>query len=281
VIGKLLKRWRHKPHVGQPPSCIGPDTKLFVSIDRHIVFGPEAEALLHQHSDLKYLTPDGVVEVDRERWEEAQSYERGTWMCTGGVHARDDRNLEHCERFGGYDILKGRRLPHVTELGCGPFTNARLILPELAHCAEVTLLDPLIDSYLEHPNCTYVSGELCGVPVTTVASSIETFKPPGPYDLLILVNVLEHCFSAPRVFDVVTSALRPGGVLVFAESVLRPKDVPTLVENWYDVGHPIRLSADYVTSFLHGSFHPLLEKVYEGLYSQPHRMDIYFIGERA
>ena len=280
MFRKLFKKWRREPDVEQPPSCIGPNTKLFVSTDRQIVFGPEAEDLLHHHSDVKYLTKDGVVEIDRERWEEAQSYEWGTWMSEGGVNACDDRNMEHCERFNGYEVLKGRRLPRVIELGCGPFTNARLVLPKLAHCADVTLLDPLVDSYLGHPNCTYVSGELCGVPVTTVASSIEAFEVPKPYDLLILVNVLEHCFSVPRCFDVITSALRPGGVLVFAESMLRPEDLPRLVENWYDAGHPIRLSADYVATFLHGSFCTLFEEVYEGLYSQTHRMDLYFIGER-
>lgn len=282
MIRRLLKKWWRKPHAEQPSPLLTPDTRVFVSAaDRQIVLGAEAEDLLHQHSDLKYLTENGVVEVDRERWEEAQSYERGTWMSGDGLGACDDRNAEHCERFNGYEVLRDRRLPHVIELGCGPFTNARLVLPVLAHCADVTLLDPLLDSYLGHPYCTYASGELCGVPATTVVSSIEAFEPPQAYDLLILVNVLEHCFSVPRVFDVVTSALRPGGVLVFAEALLRPEDLPRVVGNWYDAGHPIRLSTDYVTSFLHGSFRTLFEEFYEGLCSQTHRVDLYFIGEAS
>lgn len=276
---KRFKRWLRELNVGEPPFRIDPDTKVFVSADRQIVFGPQAEDLLQQKNDVKYLTEDGVVQVDRVRWEEAQAYERMTWM-SAGVGARDDRNMEHSERFKGYEVLRGRRLPHVIELGCGPFTNARLVLPRLAHCADVTLLDPLVDSYLGHPNCTYVSGELCGVPVTTVASSIEDFEPAHTYDLLILVNVLEHCFNVPCVFDMVISALRPGGILVFADCMLRPEDLPRAVENRYDSGHPIRLSADYVTAFLHGSFRTLFEQVYEGLYSQTNRMDLYFIGER-
>lgn len=273
-----ITKWLRE-HVAQPHVRINPDTKLFVSADRQIVFGSEAEDLLKRDNDLKYLTEDGVVQVDRERWQEAQSYERETWM-SDLIDARDDRNVKHSERFKGYEVLKGCRLPRVIELGCGPFTNARLILPKLAYCADVTLLDPLVDSYLRHPNCTYASGKLCRVPVTTVASSIEDFKPVQTYDLLILVNVLEHCFDVPRVFDVITSALRPGGILVFADCMLRRDDLPRVVENWYDTGHPIRLSADYVTAFLHGSFCTLFEEVYEGLYSQTHRMDLYFIGER-
>jgi SAM-dependent methyltransferase len=275
---KRFKQWLRELHVGQPPVRISPDTKVFVSADRHIVFGPEAEDLLQHNNDLRYLTEDGVVQVDRERWEEAQSYERRTWM-SDQLSARDDRNMEHAERFQGYAVLEGRRLPRVIELGCGPFTNARLVLPRVTGCAEVTLLDPLVDSYLRHPNCTYSSGELCGVPVTTVASSIEDSRLAQPYDLLILVNVLEHCFNVPRVFDVVTSALRSGGILVFADSMLRAEDLPRVVENRYDSGHPIRLSAGYVTAFLHGSFHTLFEEFYEGLYSQSNRIDLYFIGE--
>ncbi len=273
-----FNKWLGERHVGQSPVRIDPDTKVFVSADRESVFGAEAEDLLRQHNDAKYLTEDGVVKVDRERWEVAQSYERGTWMFDG-ANARDDRNMEHAEHFQGYAVLEGRRLPRVIELGCGPFTNARLVLPRLTGCAEVTLLDPLVDSYLRHRNCTYGSGELCGVPVTTVASSIEDSRLTQPYDLLILVNVLEHCFNVPRVFDVVTSALRPGGILVFADSMLRAEDLPRVVENRYDSGHPIRLSAGYVTAFLHGSFQTLFEEFYEGLYSQSGRIDLYFMGE--
>jgi SAM-dependent methyltransferase len=276
----VFKMWRRHPRVDQPVSCIDPDTKLFVSADRQLTLGPEAGRLLQHRNDMKYLTSDGVVRVDRERWDAAQSYERGTWMADQ-VGARDDRNEAHAERFQAYAVLDGRRLPRVIELGCGPFTNARLVLPKLAGCEGVTLLDPLVDSFLEHPHCTYASGDLCGVPVTTVASSIEDFEAEQTYDLLILVNVLEHCFDVPRVFDVITSTLRHGGILVFGESMLRPEDVPRVVENWYDTGHPIRLSANYVTAFLHGSFSTLFERVYEGLYSQTNRIDLYFIGERA
>jgi len=42
----------------------------------------------------------GVARVERARWEEAQRYERRTWM----EHARrvlSDRNEYHRERFGG------------------------------------------------------------------------------------------------------------------------------------------------------------------------------------
>jgi SAM-dependent methyltransferase len=276
---KLSRVWRTWHRAVTRPVHLKADTQIFVSTNRHAVFGSKAEDLLRQDNDLKYLTEDGVVQVDKERWEKAQSYERGTWM-SDQVDVCDDRNMEHSERFKGYEVLSGRCSPHVIELGCGPFTNARLVLPRLAHCVDVTLLDPLVDTYLQHPNCTYVSGELCGVPATTLASSIEAFKAVQPYDLLILVNVLEHCFNVPRVFEVVTSALRSGGILVFAECVWRPEDLPRVVENWYDAGHPIRLSADYVTTFLHGSFRTLFEQVYEGLYSQTNRMDLYFVGER-
>ena len=46
---------------GSSPSSINHDTKLFVSADRQIVFGPEAEDLLRQNDDLKHLTEEEVV----------------------------------------------------------------------------------------------------------------------------------------------------------------------------------------------------------------------------
>lgn len=268
-----------KPEAEPWPDKISPDTRLYVTPDRRIVFGAQAKQLLDQRSDSRYLSEHGVVQVDRGRWAEAQAYERDTWMCDQ-LGASDDRNLEHLQRFDGYQELKGRRFPAVAEFGCGPFTNSRLILDRIAGAESLTLLDPLVDEYQRHPHCTYKSGSIGGVPVTTIASSIEDFEPVGTFDILVMINVLEHCFDIGRVFDVVTKSLAPGGIFVFADCVIGPLDLPNVVANQFDTGHPIRLSSDYVADFLASSFRPVMSNTYQGLYDQTHRIDLYFIGEK-
>ena len=74
-----------------------------------------------------FLDPQrGVVKVGKERWEKAQRYERLTWMekCKDMV---SDHNESNKQRLGDYSLLKGLHFEKAIELGCGPFTNIRLI----------------------------------------------------------------------------------------------------------------------------------------------------------
>src|SRR5206468_351317 len=101
-----------------------------------------------------YLDPkDGVVRVPKQRWQQAQRYERETWMVANTA-ASDDRNSAHYGGFRGYEALRGRTFLRAIELGCGPFTNLRLI-GRTCTIAQCSLLDPLIKDYLNHPHCTY------------------------------------------------------------------------------------------------------------------------------
>ena len=67
------------------------------------------------------------MKVDATRWQEAQRFERKTWM-EQNLGAVDDRNEFHKQEFGGYQAIAGRTFENVIELGCGLlFTNLRLI----------------------------------------------------------------------------------------------------------------------------------------------------------
>ncbi|MGH9424640.1 MAG: methyltransferase domain-containing protein, partial [Thermoanaerobaculia bacterium] len=225
---------------------------LYVDEELHILTGDDAERALREHSDAAYLDPrDGVVRVPRQRWQQAQRYERDTWMVAG-AEATDDRNVEHSDGFGGYAALEGRRFMHAIELGCGPFTNLRIIA---GHCAIecCSLLDPLIDDYLKHPHCSYdrhslrtgetqlnaiLSRSLPGralrrvvravapglltrcLPVAEILSiPIEEMPVSPAYDLVVMLNVLEHCYDASVIFDKILAILQPGGVFVFHDKL--------------------------------------------------------------
>jgi glycosyltransferase involved in cell wall biosynthesis len=249
---------------------------IFIDSEIRVLEGSAAVERLSDRNDLKYFTESGILQVDQARWQEAQQYERKTWM-TNLLHANDNRNHDHQKNFRGYQTIAGRAFNRVIELGCGPFTNLRLILPHI-RAEHITLLDPLIKDYLTHPHCTYRAGCLLGVPVETVACPIEDFYPVERYDLVVMANVLEHCYDVPAIFQRIIHCLKPGGNFVFGENVFRQEQLKVLLTVQFDAGHPIRVTDQLLTAFLQANFAQLYHQRLYGQYNQPQRIDVYYIG---
>ena len=126
----------------------------FVDENWNILEGEAAKKELELTSDTEFLTEDnGIILVSRERWKIAQQFEKVGWM-EKRVGARSDRNIQHMADFDHYACLKGLSFRHAIELGCGPFTNLRLI-GQVCQVKTCSLLDPLIESYLKLPNRSY------------------------------------------------------------------------------------------------------------------------------
>lgn len=289
---------------------------LYVDENLHFVTGDEAERALREHSDTAFLDPGrGVVRVPKDRWKQAQKYERDTWLVAN-ADASDDRNTAHEAAFGGYTSLGSRTFRHAIELGCGPFTNLRILA---RHCRieRCSLLDPLIREYLSHPHCTYDErvlrigetglGRSLGasrpgrllrrvvkgaapalveqrVPVAQLLPMPIEEMPGGRYDLVVMINVLEHCFDATAIFDKILSILPPGGVLVFHDKLFDPLEVAEDVRTRFDAGHPLRVGRPVIEAFLNDHFTPLYrraEKVADEFEDiDLSREGVYFIGER-
>ncbi len=220
-------------------------TKIFVASPIEVYHNAEAEARLAETNDATYYEDGkGILSVPETRWQQAQRYERDTWM-TYNLGSIDDRNGEHAERFGGYAALP-QDLGDVIELGCGAFTNLRLILPD-RKAASVTLLDPLLEAYQQHPHCHYKDGTLAGHPVKTVAKPIEGYNTRQKFDTIVMINVLPHCQDAHKIMHWIDVHLKAGGWLVFGEypSVMSPNDL-------YDVGHPLRFTEAQLNEWISG-----------------------------
>jgi SAM-dependent methyltransferase len=293
------------------------DKPLFISQNIEVLEGDAAEQALRKTNDARFFEAGkGVSRVDEQRWQEAQSYERKTWM-ERGKRATDDRNRFHRERFAGYSPLKGMCFQRAIELGCGPFTNMRLIL-EVARATNVHLLDPLITDYVRHALCRYRNGKLGGVggmgtldgllslraplarlretanslriggplgrDVKLEHSAIEDFSTPHQFDLVVLINVLEHCRDANKVFAKVWEILAPSGIVVFHDRFLPSAVLAESLANLYDAGHPIRLDSAVVETFLR-RFQPLMRADYwdRDVFAERElpRQAIYYIGRRA
>ena len=225
--------------------------KKYINENVQVTDGADAAKMIADKNDAKYWEDKiGIRKVEKSRWKEAQNYERYTWCVGDGKFSKDDRNQEHKNHYDGYKVLssKLKRDISVIELGCGPYTNLNVILPIIRkNIISVDLLDPLLNDYMmASPNCTYKSGSLLFYNTTTVNSSIEEFTPIKKYDLVVMINVLEHCFDIDLIFEKVYDMMNEGGLLVFADKVMSEQALKECVENIYDAGHPIRISETYV-----------------------------------
>jgi SAM-dependent methyltransferase len=314
----VLARLQGRSFDGMSLTGTNPENEpLFVDQDVRIHRGDAARTLLQRTNDVRfYEAGRGVVRVDQQRWSEAQRYERRTWMELG-LRASDDRNRDHVARFREYRPLAGIRFKRAIELGCGPFTNLRYIL-EVALADRVHLLDPLIRDYVRHPLCRYRGGRLGGIPgpltaarllvsghplrqareivnairvggvrgrpVQLEASAIEDFEPDGRFDLVVMINVIEHCRDVSLVFDKIDRLLEPGGFFVFHDRPWNEDHLQETMENLYDAGHPLRVGRNTVDDFLRTRFEALSredvceEDENDGI--RLPRTSVYFIGRK-
>jgi cyclopropane fatty-acyl-phospholipid synthase-like methyltransferase len=144
------------------------------------------------------------------------------------------------------------------------------------------LLDPLIDEYLNHPNCSYENKQLSGFEnrVKTMPLPIEAFETNQIYDLVVVINVLEHCFSAPKFFKRIKSITAKDGFLIFHDKLIPNQKIGQFTENIYDSGHPLRVADEVMTDFLHGNYITLFENRVDIPSPIGDFDSIYFIGRK-
>jgi SAM-dependent methyltransferase len=291
--------------------------KIFVDEELQIYKAEDAADKLSITNDSSFFEEKrGVVQVPLERWRLAQAYEARTWLVEG-VHAQDDRNWLHCEGFDNYRPLgEGQTFERAIEIGCGPFTNLRIIG---GNCAikKAVLLDPLIQRYIEHPNCTYRKKKIVperasinegnsnnaiaqrfmrlfkrasfrwvpGIPIEArIPAPIEAAPDLGQFDLIVMINVIEHCFNLDTVLSKILSMLKPGGMFIFHDKLYSAARVKENLLSRYDAGHPLKADRDLIIRFLEARFDALHRKEcfvkdeYEDI--DLSEEGIYFIGRK-
>ena len=243
----------------------------------------------------------------------AQKAERKHWMVIG-LGAQDDYNYDHAAGFDDYSVLEGLEFEHAIELGCGPFTNLRIVAGK-CQIATCDLLDPLVESYLTHPGCTYsrtslevdstwmprrfrqflrrhrrlgLRGITIGGRVSVgrlIPAPIEDMPLDGVYDLVVMENVIEHCYDIERVFANILNVLRPGGVFVIQDRYYYADRVVERASTLFDAAHPLQVDRHLIDEFLRANF----EELYYRARNVPGEFmgydvsadNFYFVGRRV
>lgn len=270
---------------------------IYIGSNRTVLKGEDARKKLKQENDLKWLKgKEGVLQIDEARWQKAQEFELKTWMVDGRWTHEDNNNF-HKKAFGDYEVLRGMSFKKGIELGCGPFTNIRHVAA-VTEVEEIYLLDPLIKQYLKHPFCRYKGGRMwvwerllnrVNWPrrkrVYMIESAIENFQTDKKFDLILLINVLEHCQNLEEVWQKVLHIAAPGAVLVLADKYYNGAYLPEVLKDRYDAGHPIKVDQSVIDGFLAKHWEVLYRQVVEkkgrvGRTSWDDHKAVYYIGRK-
>ena len=243
----------------------------------------------------------GITKVPKARWEKAQRTEFKHWM-TLGKDSKDDRNFYHAQKFDNYSSIKELSFQHALEVGCGPFTNLR-ILANYCNIEKCSLNDPLITDYLTHTNCSYDNYRLIldkssnqsksffkkfkekKLPIEKLyACPFEEIDIDTKFDIIVIINVIEHCFDLDLFFNRIISLLSADGIIIFEDKLYELEKLKEDINIVYDAAHPLRVNKDLVTSFLNKNFIKKYSEI------EPNKIelegnvfiwdDIYYIGQK-
>ncbi len=257
----------------------------YVTRDFEVLTGEAARPLVEKTNDRRYLTRDGGIHtVSIDRWKQAQDAERHRWLDLR-PHTREDRNMDRAFMFDRYSLLSGRTFENAIELGCGPFTDMAYVAHRCT-IKRLTLLDPLIEDLLRHPNCLYRDGALAlptgeTLPVAErVALPVEQFQPQLRYDLVVMLNVIERCYNVPVIFRKIWDMTAPGGLVLFHGRYFDHAAVAAEAGRSFDTAHPLKVDRKLVNAFLqrfNGIFFRTVLTRGEIANSDPGE-EVYFIG---
>lgn len=252
-----------------------------------------------------------VLAVSQERWAEAQKWENSYWvngnshnsilriarkfigalrrdpslfwkyLRYGDFYCGDDHNYWWQKQFDNYSALP-TRFERAIEVGCGPYSNIRLISHGRS-VGEIVCADPLIRTYAQFKK-TWIAEGIRKKTITPSESSMESISyADSSFDLAVCINVLDHVRDASQCLRELLRVTRAGGYIVLAQDLTNEEDL-SFTENRDDVGHPIKIEHGTLDDVLGPRTKPILRKVMareKGRNPKYHYGTYIFIGQRT
>ena len=241
-------------------------------------------------------------QVSESRWKEAQKWESNHWVGAQRARAKfgknfvwrilsafglvsryrgDDDNQWWKEQFKNYEFLP-ETMRNVIEVGCGPYTNVRTML-DRCHFNHLYLSDPLIRTYTTF-KLTFVADMYAQAACVLDDHPIEDLPFASDYfDLVVMINVLDHVKDARRCMDTVVRITKPGGYLIIGQELTSEEDLVKIAGNPGQVGHPITVDGKWFDPWLDKGFEPVIRKVLsrtEGRSTEFHYGTLVFAGKK-
>jgi len=227
------------------------------------------------------MTSHLVRHTDTENWKRAQNFELqfSKQNITGG----DDWNIWWKEKYDNYKFLDGLTFNNVLEVGCGPHTNIRFILPRINY-QKVFMEDPLIQFYVTHftqekENTlkmfkNFLFGKMSeynfliklfanlNISVDLSSAKLEElpYRDEG-MDLIVCINVLDHVNDYDRCMFEINRVLRKGGMFIIGQDLSNEEDLLNCPESYLDIGHPIKIDHQVLDNTLANGYTKLMKKV--------------------
>jgi len=221
-----------------------------------------------------------ITKVDEQRWRKAQEWERRYWESKDHIRNRfglnklwplialtgykpayrgDDWNAWWRDHFEGYGFLPPR-CENAIELGCGPYTNMRMLLAG-TYVDYIYLLDPLMPVYRTFAN-TFASKAARQYNLIFDPHPIETCPYGDPFfDVVVMINVLDHVMDAELCMQKAVSMTKAGGILIVGQDLSNEEDIRRLSTQSHDVGHPIKVDHAWMEERLLGSTEVILHHI--------------------
>jgi len=166
------------------------------------------------------------------------------------------------EQFENYSAIP-KRLDSAIELGCGPYTNMRLIL--LDRCIDyVVCSDPLAREYIKFKGQWLAEQHAKGKIVLDWSRAEKSPFASSFFDLVVMINVLDHVQDAHACLATAIRLTKPGGYFVFGQDLSNKENIERVYipeKVGEDIGHPIRLQQSDLDPILMPVFEPILYKI--------------------
>ncbi|MEW6157508.1 MAG: class I SAM-dependent methyltransferase, partial [Verrucomicrobiota bacterium] len=194
----------------------------------------------------------------------------------------DDWNYWWKTQFDHYRFLP-RSVPNALEVGCGPYTNLRLIR-ETCQPDHIVLSDPLIRTYVKF-KLTFVAELYRDALCILDDHPLEELPFADNYfDLTVMINVLDHVRDAALCMKNLIRVTKPGGYVIIGQDLSNDDDMKALKEDGGAVGHPIKLDHHWFAPYLDHGFNPIIRKVLsreEGRAPEAHYGNLIFAGRKC
>jgi SAM-dependent methyltransferase len=182
--------------------------------------------------------------VKPAQWQVAQAWERDFWLreqknlakygknqlwrilATFGIvekYRGDDDNRWWASGFENYKFLPAK-VDNAIEVGCGPYTNMRLIRKVCAP-AHLFVSDPLIRTYVKF-KMTFVNKMYREAGCYLDDHPLEDLPYKDNYfDLAVMLNVLDHVQDANACMSSLIRIVKPGGFVVIGQDLTNEDDL--------------------------------------------------------